>query len=120
MQERARLRHKNTGKWAIRTNRLGLNVKYEGTRAAMAEQLQINANLSRKMNSMKDGSSSDESDDEDELTDGSDQDTPSKLIAKAKEKILKTLEDDEVPNTGVLSLPFMVILSLHSSKHFLL
>ncbi|VVB06997.1 unnamed protein product [Arabis nemorensis] len=108
VEERARLRHKNRGKWAKQVLRLGLNVKYDGTRAAMAEQLQINANLSRKMNSMKDGSSSDESDDEDELNDGSDQDTPSKLIAKAKEKILETLEDDEVPNTGVLSLPFMV------------
>lgn len=93
-------------------------MKYDGTRAAIAEQLQINANLSRKMNSMKDGSSSDESDDEEELNDGSDQDTPSKLIAKAKEKTLKTLEDDEVPNSGLLSLPFMVILALLSSKHF--
>ena len=81
--------------------RLGLNVKSDGTRAAIAEQLEMNANLSRKMNSMRDGSSSDE----EELNDDSDEDTPFKLVAEAKEK---TLEDDEVPNSGLVSLPFMV------------
>lgn len=91
--------------------RLGLNAKYDATRAAIAEQLQMNANLSRKMHSMGDGSSSDESDDEEELNDGSDEDTPSRLIAKAKEKTLKALEDDEVPNAGLMSLPFMVIFA---------
>ncbi|KAL0846186.1 hypothetical protein Bca101_019432 [Brassica carinata] len=84
--------------------RRGLNVKYDGIGAAIAEQLQMNANLSRKMNSMRDGSSSDE----EELNDSSDQeDTPSKLIAKAKEKTLKTLEDDEAHSSGLMSLPFM-------------
>ncbi|KAF8085671.1 hypothetical protein N665_0653s0015 [Sinapis alba] len=107
VEERMTLKHKNTGKWAKRMLSRGLNVKYDGTGAAIAEQLQINANLSRKMNSMRDGSSSDESDDEDELNDGSDEDTPSRLIAKAKEKTLKALEDDEVPNAGLMSLPFM-------------
>ncbi|XP_010422597.1 PREDICTED: U3 small nucleolar RNA-associated protein 14 isoform X1 [Camelina sativa] len=107
VEERMTLKHKNTGKWAKRMISRGLNVKYDGTRAAISEQLQINATLSRKMNSTNDGSSSDESDDEEELNDGSDQDTPSKLIAKAREKTLKTVEDDEVPNSGLLSLPFM-------------
>ncbi|KFK30830.1 hypothetical protein AALP_AA6G031200 [Arabis alpina] len=108
LEERMRQTHKNKGKWAIRMLKRGLNVKYDGTRAAMAEQLQTNATLLRKMNSMKDGSSSDESDDEEEYDDGSDQDTPAKLIAKAKEKTLKTLEDDdEAPTTGLMSLPFM-------------
>lgn len=92
-------------------------MKYDGTRAAIAEQLQMNANLSRKMNSMRDGSSSDESDDEEELNDGSDEDTPFRLIAKAKEKTLKTLEDDEVPNAGLMSLPFMVIFALPLLSH---
>lgn len=96
----------------------GLNIRYDGTRAAISEQLQFNATLSRKMNSTHDGSSSDESDDEEELNDGSDQDTPSKLIAKAREKTLKTVEDDEVPNSGLLSLPFMVILALLSQNIF--
>ncbi|CAF2275163.1 unnamed protein product [Brassica napus] len=66
----------------------------------------MNANLSRKMNSMRDGSSSDERDDEEEFRDGSDEDTP-RLIAKAKEKTLKALEDDELPNAVLMSLPFM-------------
>ncbi|KAF8106106.1 hypothetical protein N665_0147s0062 [Sinapis alba] len=103
VEERMTLKHKNTGKWVKRMLRRGLNVKHDGTREAIAEQLQMNANLSRKMNSMRDGSSSDE----EELNDGSDEDTPSRLIAKAKEKTLKTLEDDEVPNAGLMSLPFM-------------
>lgn len=111
------LKHKNTGKWAIRMISRGLNVKYDGTRAAISEQLQINEDLSRKRNSMNDGSSSDESDDEDELNDGSDQDTPSKLIAQAKENTLKIVEDDEVPNSGLLSLPFMVIFAFDFSNH---
>ncbi|KAJ0229907.1 U3 ribonucleoprotein [Hirschfeldia incana] len=107
VEERMTQKHKNTGKWAKRMISRGLNVKYDGTRAAIAEQLQMNASLSRKMNSMRDGSSSDESNDEEELNDGSDDDTPSRLIAKAKEKTLKALEDDEVPNAGLMSLPFM-------------
>ncbi|XP_056854923.1 U3 small nucleolar RNA-associated protein 14 isoform X2 [Raphanus sativus] len=107
VEERLTLKHRNTGKWAKRMVRLGLNAKYDATRAAIAEQLQMNANLSRKMHSMGDGSSSDESDDEEGLNDGSDEDTPSRLIAKAKEKTLKTMEDDEVPNAGLMSLPFM-------------
>ncbi|RID75567.1 hypothetical protein BRARA_B02606 [Brassica rapa] len=107
VEERMTLKHRNTGKWAKRMISRGLNVKYDGPKAAIAEQLQMNANLSRKMNSMRDGSSSDESDDEEELNDGADEDTPSRLIAKAKEKTLKALEDDEVPNAGLMSLPFM-------------
>ena len=105
------LKHKNTGKWAKRMLSRGLNVKYDGTKAGIAEQLQMNANLSRKMNSMRDGSSSDERDDEEELRDGSDEDTPSRLIAKAKEQTLKALEDDELPNAVLMSLPFMVIFA---------
>ncbi|KAG2265118.1 hypothetical protein Bca52824_072197 [Brassica carinata] len=107
VEERMTLKHKNTGKWAKRMLSRGLNVKYDGTKAGIAEQLQMNANLSRKMNSMRDGSSSDERDDEEELRDGSDEDTPSRLIAKAKEKTLKALEDDELPNAVLMSLPFM-------------
>ena len=104
------LKHRNTGKWAKRMISRGLNVKYDGPKAAIAEQLQMNANLSRKMNSMRDGSSSDESDDEEEFRDGSDEDTL-RLIAKAKEKTLKALEDDELPNAVLMSLPFMVIFA---------
>ncbi|KAL0757993.1 hypothetical protein Bca101_095661 [Brassica carinata] len=111
VEERMTLKHKNTGKWAKRMLSRGLNVKYDGTKAAIAEQLQMNANLSRKMNSMRDGSNSDERDDEEELRDGSDEDAPSRLIAKAKEKTLKALEDGELPNAVLMSLPFMVIFA---------
>ncbi|KAL0668887.1 hypothetical protein Bca4012_031591 [Brassica carinata] len=107
VEERMTLKHKNTGKWAKRMLNRGLNVKYDGTKAAIVEQLQMNANLSRQMNYMRDGCSSDERDDEEELRDGSDEDTPSRLIAKAKEKTLKALEDDELPNAVLMSLPFM-------------
>ncbi|CAF2264052.1 unnamed protein product [Brassica napus] len=68
-----------------------------------------------QMDSMRDGSSSDESDDEEEFRDGSDEDTP-RLIAKAKEKTLKALEDDELPNAVLMSLPFMINVHLRSMK----
>lgn len=107
------LKHKNSSKWAKRILKRGLSVQDEGTRAAIDEQLQQHALLTRKMNTTKDSSSSsDDSSDEDDADEnsaGSDQDEASKLFAKAKEKTLKVLEeDDEVPNSGVLSLPFMV------------
>lgn len=107
------LRHKNKSKWAKHVLKLGLNARDEGTRAAITEQLHLHATLTRKMNTMKEGSSSsDDSSDEDDV-DGDpsslDQNASSNLLAKAKEKTLKVLEeDDEVPNSGLLSLPFMV------------
>lgn len=109
-EERMTLKHKNSSKWAKRILQRGLTTQDEGTRAAISEQLHQHALLTRKMNSMKDSSSSEESSDEDddENSVGSDQDKESNLLAKAKEKTLKVFEeDDEVPNTGVLSLPFM-------------
>ncbi|XP_030451605.2 uncharacterized protein C57A7.06 [Syzygium oleosum] len=110
-EERMTLKHKNSSKWAKRILQRGLTTQDDGTRAAIAEQLHQHALLTRKMNSMKDSSSSEESsdeDDDDENSAGSDQDKDSNLLAKAKEKTLKVFEeDDEIPNTGVLSLPFM-------------
>lgn len=108
------LRHKNRNKWARRILERGLNAQDEGTRVAMAEQLNQHTLLTRKMNSMKDSSSSDDSDDgeDGENSAGSDQDEASKVLAKAKEKTLKVLEeDDELPESGVLALPFMVMFS---------
>ncbi|KAL5857809.1 hypothetical protein ACOSQ3_005267 [Xanthoceras sorbifolium] len=113
-EERMTLKHKNSSKWAKRILQRGLNAQDDGTRAAISEQLHQHALLTRKMNTMKDSSSSSGSDDSDEEdvdenSAGSDQDEASKLFAKAKEKTLKVLqEDDEVPTSGVLSLPFMV------------
>lgn len=104
------MKHKNSSKWAKRILQRGLNVQDDGTRAAISEQLHQHALLTRKMNSMND--SSDESSDEDESDVDYDQDDPSAMLKKAKEKTLEVLEgDEELPNSGVLSLPFMVIPS---------
>ena len=101
LQERMTLKHKNTSKWAKRILKRGLPVQDEGTRAAIAAQLQQNALLTRKMNCMKDDSSSEGSSDDDE--------SEAKILNRGKKKILKVLEEDtEIPNSGVFSLPFMV------------
>ncbi|GJN31434.1 hypothetical protein PR202_gb19833 [Eleusine coracana subsp. coracana] len=96
---------KNTSKWALRIKKRGLDVQDEGTRAAVAAQLQQHALLTRKMNSMKDdSSSSDESSDDDE----EESESEAKLLNRGKEKILRVLEEDnEMPKSGVFSLPFM-------------
>ncbi|KAM3268434.1 hypothetical protein P3S67_031375 [Capsicum chacoense] len=111
-EERLTLKHKNSSKWAKRILKRGLDVQDEGTRAAIAEQLNQHALLSRKANNMKESSSSEESsamDDLDETSDGSDQDVAVKLLKKAKDKATEVLEgDEELPASGVLSLPFMV------------
>ncbi|OMO63866.1 Small-subunit processome, Utp14 [Corchorus capsularis] len=108
-EERMTLKHKNKSKWARRILERGLNAQDEGTRAAMAEQLNQHALLTRKMNTLKDGSSSSSDSSSDEDDEGSDQDRASELLEKAKEKTLKILEEEEeVPNSGVLALPFMV------------
>ncbi|RDY08806.1 hypothetical protein CR513_06926, partial [Mucuna pruriens] len=111
-EERMTLKHKNQNRWAKRILQRGLNSQDEGTRAAIAEQLQRHAELTRKMHSMKGSSSSSEDtsdeDEDDENSAGSDQDRAYKLLGKAKEKTMKVLEaEDEVPTSGLLSLPFM-------------
>ena len=111
------LKHKNTSKWATRILQRGLQVQDEGTRAAITEQLQQHALLTRKMNSMKDGSSSsDDTSDEDDVDEDSSvlkEGRASKLLGKATEKTLKILEEeDEVPDSGIFSLPFMVIFGV--------
>ncbi|XP_009609520.1 uncharacterized protein [Nicotiana tomentosiformis] len=111
-EERMTLKHKNSSKWAKRILQRGLDVQDDGTRAAITEQLNQHALLTRKANSMKESSSSEESSDDedlDETSDGSDQDAAIKLLKKAKDKTFEVLEgDEELPASGVLSLPFMV------------
>lgn len=105
------LRHKGSSKWAKRIKERGVDVQDDGTRAAIAEQQHLHAQLTRKMNSMKDSdtSSDDISEDDDMDVNSDDEGRASKLLEKAKEKTLKLLdEDNEVPNSGVLNLPFMV------------
>lgn len=111
-EERMTLKHKNSSKWAKRVLKRGLQAQDEGTRAAISDQLQQHALLTRKMNSMKDSSSSDESsdddDDDDELSPGEGRDKVAKLLNRAKEKTVKVIgEEDEMPKSGVFSLPFM-------------
>ena len=117
------LRHKNKNRWARRILDRGLNAQDEGTRAAIAEQLQRHAQLTRKMHSMKDDSSSSDDisdeDDVDENSGGSDQDKTSKLLVKAKDKTIKVIEEeDEAPTSGLLSLPFMVNVFNSFLKYF--
>ncbi|XP_028786436.1 uncharacterized protein C57A7.06-like isoform X1 [Neltuma alba] len=112
-EERMTLKHKNQNQWAKRILARGLNNQDDGTRAAVAEQLRRHAELTRKMNSMKDSSSSSDDtsddDDADENLAVSDRDRASKLLEKAKDKTMKVLEEeeDEVPDSGLPSLPFM-------------
>lgn len=108
------LKHKNNSKWARRILERGLDAQDDATKAAFSEQLSQHAALTRKINSINKSSGSDNSsddDDSDDMSAGSDQEVAEKLIKKAKEKTLQVLEgDDELPTSGVLSLPFMVIL----------
>ncbi|GMH31139.1 hypothetical protein Nepgr_032982 [Nepenthes gracilis] len=110
-EERMTLRHKNSSKWAKRIMKRGLDAQDEGTRVAIFEQLHEHATLTRKINSMKDSSSSSDeaTDEDDDNVTGSDQDRASKLLVKAKEKTMALMaQEEEIPQTGVLSLPFMV------------
>ncbi|KAL9273035.1 U3 small nucleolar RNA-associated protein 14-like protein [Drosera capensis] len=108
-EERMTLRHKNKSKWAKRILECGLDAQDEGTRAAITDQLHQHELLTRKINSLKDDSSSDESINEyDEDLDGSDEDGASRLLEKAKKKTIALVDDeDEKPLSGVMSLLFM-------------
>ncbi|KAK9103808.1 hypothetical protein Sjap_021062 [Stephania japonica] len=112
-EERLRLKHKNNNKWATRIRKRGLAVQDAQTQAAMSEQLHQHAILTRKMNSMKDSSSgeddeSSDEEDDDSLDLGMKSAMASKLLTKAKEKTFEVMEDeDEMPKSGVFSLPFM-------------
>ncbi|CAI9094847.1 OLC1v1030653C1 [Oldenlandia corymbosa var. corymbosa] len=102
-EESMGLVHKNNLEWAKCILKCGLDVQDEGTRAAISEKLYQHAILTRKINSLKDSSDKDESD----IDLGPDD--PSALLKTAKEKTLEAMEEDEeLPNSGVASLPFMV------------
>lgn len=110
IKERATQKHTNNSKWAKRILERGLAVQDDGTRAAISEQLHRKALLARKMNTMSDDSNSDDSSDSDagdDVSGGSDQEGKLKMLERAKQKTLEVLEDDEIPNSGLLSLPFM-------------
>lgn len=111
-EERLTLKHKNTSKWAKRIKKRGFDVQDDGTRAAISEQLQQHALLTRKRDSMHDDeSSSDDSmeEDDDDISGDEDDASKLKLLEIGKKRTLEVLdEDDDVPKSGVLSLPFMV------------
>ncbi|KAI3787697.1 hypothetical protein L2E82_00037 [Cichorium intybus] len=111
-EERLTLKHKNTSKWAKRLKKRGFDAQDDGTRAAISQQLQQHALLTRKRNSMHDDeSSSDDSteDDDDMSADEDDDASKLKLLENGKNRTLEVLEeDDDMPKSGVLSLPFMV------------
>lgn len=103
------LKHKNSSKWAKRILKRGLNVQDEGTRVAIAEQLNQGALLTRKMNSVRESSSSDESNDDVELSPQANSGQVSMILNRAKEKTAKIMEEeDNIHKLGVLALPFMV------------
>lgn len=103
------LKHKNNSKWAKRILKRGLSVQDEGTRDAITAQLQQHALLTRKMNSVKDDSSSSDDSSDDNDDDEDESKLEAKLLNRGKEKIRKVIEEDnEIPKSGVFSLPFMV------------
>nr|XP_043610668.1 U3 small nucleolar RNA-associated protein 14 [Erigeron canadensis] len=113
-QERLTLKHKNTSKWAKRIKKRGFDVQDDGTRAAISEQLQRHALLIRKRNSMHDDDDDDSSDDswedaDEEISGNEDDASKLKLFEKGKKRTLELLgEDEDIPKSGLLSLPFMV------------
>ncbi|CAJ2632013.1 unnamed protein product [Trifolium pratense] len=111
VEERMTLKHKHNSKWLQRNKQRGLDKQDEGTRAAVIEHFQRHDELTRKINTMdSSSSSSDDSSDEDDddITADSDPDKDNKILRKAKQKTLEVLEeDDEIPTSGLLSLPFM-------------
>ncbi|PWA36955.1 Small-subunit processome, Utp14 [Artemisia annua] len=110
-EERLTLKHKNTSKWAKRIKKRGFDIQDDGTRAAISEQLQQHALLTRKRNSMHDDDSSDDSseDDDEDISEDEDDASKLKLLERGKKRTLEVLgEDDDEPKSGVLSLPFMV------------
>lgn len=108
------LRHKHKSQWLQRNMQRGLDKQDEGTRAAVTEHFQRHEELTRKMKTMdSSSSSSDDSSNEDDDEDAadSDSDKANKILQKAKQKTLEVLEeDDEIPKSGLLSLPFMVMI----------
>lgn len=100
-EERLTLKHKNKSKWAKRILKRGLQAQDEGTRAALTEQLNEHATLTRKMNSMNDSSDDESSNDDDDASDDD-------ILKRAKNKTLDAIEEkDETPKDGVFGLPFM-------------
>ncbi|GBG74923.1 hypothetical protein CBR_g19437 [Chara braunii] len=129
-EERLRLKHKNTSKWARRIIKRGLHAHNDdGTRDAIAEQLRMHQMLTRKIaSSRKDEDSSDLEDSSDATsseeeggggggTEGGEAGAAAassrariKAAAKGRAMLLKDLEEgklEDAPSTGLFALPFM-------------
>lgn len=112
------LKHKNSSRWAKRILKRGLKAsENEGTRDAIAEQLRTHTALTRKIHSATRSDSDDSSSDSEEEAEDAvsglvlEGTVKSKILAKAKVATLKALEDgdeEDLPASGLFSLPFMV------------
>lgn len=112
------LKHKNSSRWARRILKRGLNAsENDGTRDAIAEQLRTHAALTRKIQSANLSDSDEASTDSEEEAEDAvsglilEGNGKSKVLAKAKVATLKALEEGEgedLPTSGLFSLPFMV------------
>lgn len=127
-QERMTLKHQNTSKWAKRIIQRGLKAKKDGSRDAIAEQLRIHEEVTRKIHYANNTSSSDDSSDEGTESGAGETDNKSSLITKSRARLLakfkmetlKVLEGDaeaEIPATGLFSLPFMARAIEKKRKH---
>ncbi|GFR45758.1 hypothetical protein Agub_g7173 [Astrephomene gubernaculifera] len=119
-KERLTLRHRNSSRWARRALKRGQLQVDAGTKAALAEQLQLGQQLRRKIEGRKgsgsddDGSGGSTSASDDEMQADGDGGAAGRggsgRLRSAALDILAgkgPLDDGEVPKKGLLALPFM-------------
>ncbi|EFJ43959.1 hypothetical protein VOLCADRAFT_121361 [Volvox carteri f. nagariensis] len=130
-KERLTQRHRNSSRWARRVLKRGQLQLDAGTKAALAEQLQLGQQLKRKIEGRKDGDGSGDSDastsasdSDNNNDDGDDGDAGrggggaggrSRQSSKVRSAALELLagggalelEGDNAPKKGILALPFM-------------
>lgn len=128
-KERLTLRHRNSSRWARRALKRGQLNMDTGTKAALADQLQLGQELKRKMEGRRGGGSDDDTDasDDDASTSASDGEggeggeageegakaRPSAASGRLRSAALELLagnglpEGEAAPAKGLLALPFM-------------
>ncbi|GLC47246.1 hypothetical protein PLESTF_000895000 [Pleodorina starrii] len=117
-KERLTQRHRNSSRWARRALKRGQLQVDAGTKAALAEQLQLGQQLKRKIEGKK-GSGDSDDDDSDASTSASDDeggegngaDKPNRVRSAALELLAGggplDLDGENAPKKGLLALPFM-------------
>ncbi|KXZ48222.1 hypothetical protein GPECTOR_29g127 [Gonium pectorale] len=120
-KERLTLRHRNSSRWARRALKRGQLDLDAGTKAAIADQLQLGQQLRRKIEGRKGSGSDEDGSDSDASTSASDGEgergggglgraVPGGKLRSAALDILKgngPLDEAELPKKGLLALPFM-------------